>query len=168
MRTCSDDSTQLYIVKPTNDFFLSQICRMVPKNFDISTIEMNDVSAFQRTFECPSTTSRSKFIPSWNSKIPLLVSFPRRHHMLDEPWKGLSFCGGVPKYYGYTGRFSNFSRLQEKALFLWYIFRFKIRKFETFEHFQWKIDFTVNTLNPRTSELFIIDVCKKARWNTRK
>ena len=60
------------------------------------------------------------------------------------------------RYYGYPGRFSNFFRFPKKALFLLYTFSFKIRKFETFEHFQWKIDFTVNTLNPRTSKLFII------------
>ena len=52
VRTCSGDSTQFYIVKthffgkPTNDFFPLQVCRMVPKNFEISTIEKYDVSAF--------------------------------------------------------------------------------------------------------------------------
>ena len=61
--------------------FPLHVCRMVPKNFEIPTIEKNDVSVFQRTFERPSTTSRSKFIPFWNSKIPLLVSFPQMHHM---------------------------------------------------------------------------------------
>ena len=67
--------------KPTNDFFPLHVCRMVLKNFEISAIEKYDVSAFQRTFERPSTTSRSKFIPFWNSKIPLSLSFPRMHHM---------------------------------------------------------------------------------------
>ena len=32
--------------KPTNDFFPLQVCRMVPKNFEISMIEKYDVSAF--------------------------------------------------------------------------------------------------------------------------
>ena len=67
--------------KPTNDFFPLQVYRMVPKNFEISTIEKYDVSAFQRTFERPSTTSRSKVIPFWSSKIPLSVSFPQMHQM---------------------------------------------------------------------------------------
>ena len=67
--------------KPTNDFFPLQVYRMVPKNFEIFTIEKYNVSGFQRTFERPSTTSGSKFIPFWNSKTPLLVSFPRMHQM---------------------------------------------------------------------------------------
>ena len=69
--------------KPTNDFSPLQVCRMVPKNFEISPIEKYkfNVSAFQHTFERPSKTSRSKFIQFWNSKIPLLVSFPRMHHV---------------------------------------------------------------------------------------
>ena len=52
LRTCWGDSAQFYIEKvhffgkPTNDFFPLQVYRMVPKNFEISTIEKYDVSAF--------------------------------------------------------------------------------------------------------------------------
>ena len=134
-----------FLEKPQITFSPYRFARMVSKNFEISTIEKNNVSAFQSTFERP-TTSRSKFIPFWNSKIPLSVSFPRRHHMLvllDEPWKGLSFCGGVPKILRLPWSiFKCFSipPPKKKTLFLWCTFSFKIRKFETFEHLQWKID----------------------------
>ena len=67
--------------KPTNDFFHLWVYRMVPRNFEISTIEKYGPSAFQRTFERPYSPPRSKVITIWSSKMLLLVSFPEMFHM---------------------------------------------------------------------------------------
>ena len=67
--------------KPTNDFFHLWVYRMVPRNFEISTIEKYGPSAFQRTFERPYSPPRSKVITIWSSKMLLSVSFPEIHHM---------------------------------------------------------------------------------------
>ncbi len=48
--------------KPTSNFFHLWVYRMVPKNFEISTIEKYGPSAFQRTFERPYSPPRSKVI----------------------------------------------------------------------------------------------------------
>ena len=59
--------------KPTNVFlfFYLWVYHMVPKNFEISTIEKYGPSAFQRTFERPYSPPRSKVITIWSSKMLL-------------------------------------------------------------------------------------------------
>ena len=48
--------------KPTSNFFDLWVYRMVPKNFEISTMEKCGPSAFQRTFKRPYSPPKSQLI----------------------------------------------------------------------------------------------------------